>query len=270
MRDADYRYLPAFVSLQMAPSEDRFFYNLMREAANAARKEIGADRLSNLCCDEPPRGEPVEPRAIYSSLDMAYDLDNTLSALGARGDKPTRLVLLLDEADQMNSYDPHTQGALRGLLMRFPRRVLLVWSGRAINRDWRLDTSPWYNLFKHEIRLDAFPEEEEDEIRRLIREPVRGLLDYDDEAVAQILSYSGRKPHAIQRLCSAAIRQALAAERTRVTMEDVQQAHRLLTEEDAARAAEEGEPAVYAVRSPIEQLAEDWEGYQPESPPAEE
>ncbi|TEU14055.1 MAG: hypothetical protein E3J21_16940, partial [Anaerolineales bacterium] len=258
IRDAEHRYLPVFVSLQIAPSEDRFFYNLMREVANTARKEVGADRLSNLRCDE--------PRAGYSSLDMAYDLDTTLSALETRGDKPTRLVLLLDEADQMNSYDPHTQGALRGLLMRFPRRILLVWSGRAINRDWRLDTSPWYNLFKHEIRLDAFPKEEEDEIRRLIREPVRGLLDYDDEAVAQILAYSGRKPHAIQRLCSAAVRQALAAERTRVTVEDVQQAHRLLTEEDTARAAEEGEPAVYAVRSPVEQLAEDREGYQPESP----
>ena len=97
-------------------------------------------------------------------------------------------------------------------------------------------------------------------------EPVRGLLDYDDEAVAQILSYSGRKPHAIQRLCSAAVRQALTAERTRVTAEDVQQAHRLLTEEDTARAAGEGKPAVYAVRSPVEQLAEDREDYQPESP----
>ena len=73
---------------------------------------------------------------------------------------------------------------------------------------------------------------------RLIREPVKGLFTFDDRAVAHVMRYSGGKPYAIQRLCSAVVRQALAEERSQITAEDVQQAHRALVAEDQRRAAQ--------------------------------
>jgi histone H3/H4 len=217
----------------MVPSEEQLFFTLMQGIVDASRDDTGPLRL-----------RWKEQRPDYDSLDMARDLTVVLEELQARHNKPVRLVVLMDEGDRMNSFDQHIQGALRGLLMRFPRRILLVWSGQALNRDWHLETSPWYNVFKREIHLGAFSEGEEAEVMRLIQEPVRGLLDYDDEAVTQILAYTGCKPEAIQRLCSKAVRQALNAGRRRIIVEDVHHAHQLLAEEDATRAAAEREPTV--------------------------
>ncbi len=93
----------------------------------------------------------------------------------------------------MNGYDPHTQEALRGLLMTpVGRHVKLAWSGQTMNREWRLESSPWYNLFKREIHLSGL---EEEAAVRLIREPVKRVFTYDDEAVQRILELTGYKPY---------------------------------------------------------------------------
>jgi hypothetical protein len=258
-----YLYLPVFLSLQMVP-EARFFYALMRAIAGVARPYLD-DRgqpLPSLLADERSAG--------YDSLDMADDLERVLESLRKVTDRPVRIVLLLDEADRMNGYDPHTQEGLRGLLMTpLGRQVKLVWSGQTMNREWHLETSPWFNLFKHEINLVGL---EEEAAVRLILQPVKGVFTYDDEAVIRILHYSNRRPYTIQRLCSFCIRQLLAKDRFRVTVEDVETAYRAMQAEDARRAAEGVAPqAVYAPQAPVQSLAEDQDEYKAdESRPEEE
>lgn len=257
-----YLYLPVFLNLQMVP-EARFFYALMRAIAGVARRylaDYGQTAPLSLA-DERPEG--------YDSLDMADDLEEVLESLQKVTDRPVRFVLLLDEADKMNGYDPHTQEGLRGLLMTpLGRQVKLVWSGQTMNREWHLETSPWFNLFKHEINLVGL---EEEAAVRLIRQPVKGVFTYDDEAVTRILHYSDRRPYTIQRLCSLCVRQLLAEDRFRVTVEDVETAYRAMQDEDARRAAEEAAPqAIYAPQAPAQSLAEDQGEYNADESYSEE
>jgi hypothetical protein len=258
-----YLYLPVFLNLQMVP-EARFFYALMHATAGVARRYLTDYGQT------PPLSLADERSAGYDSLDMADDLEKVLESLHKVTDRPVRIVLLLDEADKMNSYDPHTQEGLRGLLMTpLGRQVKLVWSGQTMNREWHLETSPWFNLFKHEIHLVGL---EEEAAERLIRQPVKGVFTYDDEAVARILHYSDCRPYTIQRLCSLCVRQLLAEDRFQVTVEDVETAYQAMQDEDVRRAAEEtARQVTYAPPSPVQSLAEDQGEYKTdESRPEEE
>jgi len=259
----DYLYLPVFLSLQMVP-EARFFYALMRAIAGAARPYLSERGQT------PPPYLADERSAGYDSLDVADDLEIVLASLQQVTDRPARVVLLLDEADKMDSYDPHIQDRLRGLLMTpLGGQVKLVWSGQTMNREWRLESSPWFNLFKHELHLAGLDEEA---AVRLIRQPVKGVFAYDDEAVTRILDYSDRRPYTIQRLCSLCVRQLLAKGRFRVTVEDAETAYRALQAEDARHAAEEVASQVpYAPRVAAQSLADNRGEYlADESHPAEE
>lgn len=244
--------LPVFVNLQMVP-EPRFFSALAGAIAKAARRELeqhGQD-LSSLRMDSQPTG--------YDSLDLADDLETIVEALqGATGREPC-IALLLDEADKMNAYDPHTQEALRGLLMTpVGGHVKLVWSGQTMDREWHLESSPWYNLFKREIRLSGL---EEKAAGRLIREPVKGVFTYDDEAIQRILALTGCKPYPIQRLCSFCVRRMLGEDRFQITVEDVETAWQELQAEDARRAAEGATDPTYRAPRPAWTVAEEETDY---------
>jgi len=160
---SDRRFIPVIVNLQMV-TEDQFFQALMSHVARAARPLVSDLELS---CDKRPRD--------YGALDMVEDLETLFDALGeaAGSERPTRIMLLLDEGDEINSYAPSTQGPLRGLFMTpVGQQVRLVWSGQHLDRTWKLNTSPWYNLFKEPVYLAGLSEEA---ATRLIREPVQGL-----------------------------------------------------------------------------------------------
>jgi ligand-binding sensor domain-containing protein len=250
----DKLYVPVFFSFQVAPEESSFFANLAHAVASAARPHTGPLTLR------------VESRpAGYAGQDLVNDLALILAKLREKGHEAARIVLLLDEGDIMNGYDPVTQGMLRGALMTpTGQRVLLVWSGQAIERTWRTWGSPWYNLFKDEIQLGGL---EEAEARRLIVEPVKGLLRYDEEAMARILSYSQRIPYRIQRLCSACVRRLLAEERFQVTAADVDAVRHQVDAGDQARADQYGAaPLTYEMKTTSQPMAEEEAGYDPNDP----
>jgi DNA polymerase III delta prime subunit len=234
-------FIPVFVEMQVV-SEDNFFLALMSAIAKAirARADVGP-----LMADKQP--------APYKAWDMVSDLDTVFDTLRQKGDESSRIVLLLDEADKMNHYDPHIQEALRGLLMHAGERISLVWSGQTMNREWKLDTSPWYNLFKREIHLAGI---DQAAAERLIRQPVKGVYEYDDDAVERIFHYSDVEPYRIQRLCSACVRRLLEAGRDRVTVEDVEAAYQALVAEDGRPSSESSAPVSYQVSSPASQAAE--------------
>jgi len=247
MTDAPCRYIPAIVSVQMVP-EPRFFYALMSATAKAASGHTGSLHL--LMNERPDR---------FDSLDLADDLEVLVAALQRAGRRPPRIVLLLDEADRMNDYDPHTQEALRGLLMTpVGGHVKLVWSGQTMNREWHLESSPWYNLFKREIRLAGL---EEEAAVRLVREPVKEVFTYEDEAVQRILEFTDHKPYTIQRICSFCVRRLLVEDRYRVTTDDVEAAWGELQAEDARRAAEGAAGLTYEAGRPAWGVAEEGAEY---------
>jgi hypothetical protein len=250
----DKLYVPVFFSFQVAPGESDFFANLGHAVAAAVRPSTGS------------LGLKVESQvAGYTALDLVNDWDLILAGLHAKGHATVRLVLLLDEGDVMNGYAPETQGMLRGALMTpTGQHVLLVWSGQAIARTWRSWGSPWYNLFKHEIRLGGL---DEAAARRLIVEPVKGLFQYDEEAIVRILDYSQRVPYQVQRLCSACIRRLLAEERYQVSAADVDAAYHHLDIGDRAQAdQDDAAPLTYQVETTSQSIAEEQPGYDPGDP----
>ena len=247
-------FLPAFVNLQMVP-EPRFFSALADAIAKAARRELEqhGHSLPALRSD----GRPER----YDGLDLADDLETIVEMLQKAIGQPPRIVLLLDEADKMNGYDPHTQEALRGLLMTpVGNHVKLVWSGQAMNREWHLESSPWYNLFKQELHLGGLDEKA---AAHLIREPAHRVFTYEDEAVRRILELTGHEPYPIQRLCSLCVRRLLAEKnRFRVTADDVKTAWQDMQAEDARRAADGATDLTYQPSRPAWAVAEKGAEYQ--------
>ena len=132
--------------------------------------------------------------------------------------------------------------------------VKLVWSGQAMNREWHLESSPWYNLFKQEIYLGEL---EEEAAVRLIRDPVRGVFTYDDAAIQRVAALTDRKPYSIQRLCSICVRRLLRENRFRATVDDIDAAWRELQAEDARRAGEGTADLAYETHRPAWTVAEE-------------
>jgi hypothetical protein len=225
VEDPQYLFIPAFVNLHGVPAE-RLFFTLMSAIARSCQPRINP--LDLICATK---------RESYDAHDLVDDLETVLEALAATTDKQIRLVLLLDEGDELNKYDPIVQARLRRIFMtRVGRYLRMVWSGLSIDKEWKLYTSPWYNLFAIEERLPHFTK---NEALRLIEEPVRGIYRYDKDAIELILQYSKHKPFHIQQICLATINYVLAQERPRVTgpirvtKEDVERAYQGLAAEEA-------------------------------------
>jgi hypothetical protein len=251
VKDPQYLFIPAFVNLQGVPAE-RLFYTMMGAIAKSCQPRVGP---LDLICASKKEG--------YDAYDLVDDLETALEAVEATTDKQIRLVLLLDEGDELNEYDPRVQARLRGIFMtRAGRYLRMVWSGLSIDKEWKLDTSPWYNLFAIEIHLAPFTREE---ALRLIQEPVKGIYRYDKDAIELILQHSEYKPFRIQQICLAAINRVLAQKRHRVTgpiwvtKEDVERAYQGLAAEKAISREMEERGKVELLEK---QVAEDKAEYQ--------
>lgn len=204
--DPEYRFVPVFVDLQ-GTAEDQFFAHVM------------GDILEH--CKHAPGNLPPQPdgRAPYGSREFTRDLRQVLSVLQAGTEKRLRMVLLLDEVDELNKYSEQTNQKLRSVFMKtFGESLVAVMSGTHIEKRWRSEGSPWYNFFEE---IEVRPLERPDAIR-LIRGPVRGIFSYDDKAIDSILTYSGCRPYLIQRFCVHAINRIIDAKRRRVRAEDVE------------------------------------------------
>jgi len=213
MNDPDYQFISAYVDVE-GVSQAEFFHLLMEETA--AGCQAAGYAIPALWFTE-------KAAADYNYRDLLHDLQSLLEALQVVSQKDVRLILLLDEVDVMNGYDQLVQQQFRRILMKqFARQIGIVASGVHVFQEWSRQESPFHNLFV-EIHLDPL---EEKEARRLIIEPVRGVYDYDDEAVDLILRYSERKPWRIQRLCLEAVNRLLLERRTRVTGQDVEEVYR--------------------------------------------
>ncbi|MFQ6113491.1 MAG: tetratricopeptide repeat protein [bacterium] len=208
MQDPEFHFIPVLIDLQ-GTSEDRFFATLMEDILEVCKSQVDGEISF----------EFYENKDEYSGRDFAKDLKILLQFLNNKTDKKLRLVLLMDEVDELNKYSDQVNQKLRSVFMKtFAENLVAVMSGSYIRKNWESEGSPWYNFFE-EIEIPPF--EREDAIE-LICKPVKGIFSYDHKAVEKILQYSQCKPYIIQRLCINAINRIIEHKRRRVTMEDVE------------------------------------------------
>ncbi len=204
--DPDLRFFPVFIDLQGTP-ETHFFATLATEVFSELEPHLaGLEPAARLDGD-------------YQDRELMADLKAVLTRLREGTSKKVKLVLLIDEVDELNAYDPRVNQRLRGLFMKsFSESLVAVVSGVRIRRDWEHEGSPWYNFFE-EIEITAFDREP---AARLVTEPVRGVYRFEDDAVSAVVERTGGRPYAIQKLCLALVHRLHEEGRTRVTPADVE------------------------------------------------
>ena len=215
--DTEVMFLPVYVDLEGTVDEELFSV-MMEELIKSL-----ASHQAMMPAMAPLRYHQVG-WATYDHREFARDLDVVLAMLAETTSKAVRVVLILDEMDVMNTYQPVTQQQLRRIFMRtYAHSLGAVVAGVNISKTWERMESPWYNLF-NEFELGPLSDQAAHD---LILEPVRGIYQVDPEVVSYIALHSRGKPYLIQQHCMEAVNQMLAAKRNRITLDD---ARRALTE----------------------------------------
>ena len=206
--DPEYVFHPVYIDLQGTP-EDKFFATLadqIFETLQPSIREAGR--------------EPALARPGYSHHDLVRELHGLLKQLKARSERQVKLVLLIDEVDELNDYDPRVSQSLRSLFMkRFAENLAAVVAGVSIRKEWERETSPWYNFFE-EIEVEALSPREAE---RLVLEPVRGMFRFEAGAAQRIVAMTGGKPFQIQRRCLALVQRLHEEGRRTVTLIDCEE-----------------------------------------------
>ena len=136
-----------------------------------------------------------------------------------RGSRKIKLVLLIDEVDELNDYDPRINQKLRSLFMKsFAENLIAVVSGVEIKKQWEKEGSPWYNFFE-EIEVKPLGEQE---ARNLVERPIRGIFSLDKGIADRIVSMTDGKPYLIQKVCISLVTRLHKERRNRITAEDLE------------------------------------------------
>jgi GAF domain-containing protein len=207
--DPEYRFKPVYIDLQ-GIEEAAFFHHIMEDVLQRFGKRAKGLQL---------RHSPT--RSSYSGREFQRDLRTVIETLcGPQPDGRTdRLVLLMDEADVMYNYDERILQEFRRIFMNdYAAYLSVVVAAVDIQRQWKRYESPLYNLFQ-QVELTPLTRADTE---LLVRTPVRGRYDYDDEAVDLIYRISSGRPMKIQHLCLEAIDYIREQGRTNVTAQDIE------------------------------------------------
>lgn len=180
--DPDYLFYPVYLNIQATDEKD--FWRHLRDSlfsilGKARPNEMGA----------------------YDYFSFGDDMKIVLNSLKDKaGEREVRVVLLMDEVDQLKQYHGNTLSKFRRIFQE-EARLGIVMAGYKIERQLNDITSPWYNQLVV-LKLNAMKEEN---ARKLIIEPVRGVYSYGRDAVEMILKESLRKPYQIQTICHGSV-----------------------------------------------------------------
>jgi tetratricopeptide (TPR) repeat protein len=207
LNDPDFAYVPVMIDLQGVP-EKRFFRTLMEDILEACKplieKELSLEFRKNV--------------DTFSGREFSRDLKKLIDYLKSQTDRQLKLVLLMDEVDELNQYSEQVNQRLRSVFMKtFADNLVAVMSGCYIRKNWESEGSPWYNFFQ-EIEIPPLTREAAID---LIRQPVKGIFKYEPQAIERILEYSGCRPYVIQGFCVNVINRIIESRRRRVTVTDV-------------------------------------------------
>lgn len=207
-KKGSHTYIPVYIDLQGTP-EARFFGSMMEDILESL------DSLNPRSLDLQITGADINS---YSARDFSKDIRRILQHLREGSKKPIKMVLLIDEVDELNSYGEKTNQRLRSIFMKtFAEDLVAVMSGSYIRRHWESEGSPWYNFFEV-IEVMAIDREE---AKALIQQPVSGIFSYDDAAIEKILEDSQLVPYRIQKFCVSVINRIIEARRQKVVLDDV-------------------------------------------------
>lgn len=205
--DPEFAFFPVYVDLQGTP-EDRFFATLGEDV----RSELAPQLI-----DAELGPSPIET-ASYGYRELIADLRVVLERLSAHAARRVKLVLLIDEVDELNDYDPRINQRLRSLFMKsFAENLVAVVAGVRIRREWEKEASPWYNFFE-EIEVAAF---DRSAAEALVRQPIEGVFAIEREALDSILTHTDCRPYPIQKMCMALVNRMYEQRRRTITTEDV-------------------------------------------------
>lgn len=223
--DPEYFFVPLYIDLE-GVSEKRFFHFLAEEIYM---------ELESAGYSVPPSKKMLifqKDSKSYTDRDFRRDLKAIIEELKKEaGQKHLRLILLLDEVDVMGSYSSQTQQLVRRLFMEsFSQYLGMVVAGVRINKAWDRVESPWYNMF---TQIELLPLKRK-EAEQLIREPVKGVYSFDDDAVEFIWEQSKGKPFYIQQLCMESVNTMLRdrEKKGRITLKHVTTAYNRLLSTD--------------------------------------
>ncbi len=207
LEDPEYEFFPVYIDLQGTPQE-KFFSTVGHEI----RLQVGARIFSDSAAAS--RSMPDD----YDYEDLVTDVRRALRELKATRSRRAKLVLLIDEVDELNNYDPRINQRLRSLFMKsFAEDLVAVVSGVGIKKRWESEGSPWYNFFE-EIEVKPFTRQDAIE---LIQKPIRGIFTLEDGVPDQIISLTDCKPYLIQKLCVSLVGRLHEEGRRRITVADV-------------------------------------------------
>ena len=216
LKDDKIKYFPVFVDLE-GTQESEFFHQLMEGLLDALQDELA---------DFPARQKlqffQMPADVAYTDRHTRRDLRQIVSYLKKRYDRTPRIVFLLDEADVLSTYSSLTQQQFRRILQDvFARNVGVVISGVHISKAWDRIESPWYNMFVEVV----VPPLNRYESEQLMRRPVYGFYEWDDDAIRFVWHRSHGRPHRIQQIAHEAVTIMLDDQRRRITLSDVRQAY---------------------------------------------
>ena len=205
--DPIYDFFPVYVDLQGTP-ESQFFATLAEDVFHELEPLLGGMR----------QGEGLNSDADYGYRELVVDLRRVLKVLEGKSSKQVKLVLLIDEVDELNAYDPRVNQRLRSLFMKsFAENLVAVVSGVEIRKQWDKEGSPWYNFFE-EIEVTPIGR---DDAENLITRPIGGVFKIDQKVTDRILELTDRKPYHVQRLCVALVNRMYEQGRREITTADV-------------------------------------------------
>ena len=205
--DPNYDFFPVYVDLQGTP-ESQFFATLAEDVFHELESLLGGMRP----------GEGLDSDVDYGYRELVADLRRVLKILEKRSSKQVKLVLLIDEVDELNAYDPRVNQRLRSLFMKsFAENLVAVVSGVEIRKQWDKEGSPWYNFFE-EIEVTPIGR---DDVVQLITRPIGGVFKIDQAVVDRIIELTDRKPYHVQRLCIALVNRMYEQGTRQITTADV-------------------------------------------------
>ncbi len=207
LEDPVYDFYPAYIDLQGTP-ENRFFATMAQDVFEDLAPVLdGLEPGSDLASDG------------YSYRDFVRDLREVIKTLERRGKKKVKLVLLIDEVDELNDYDPRVNQKLRSLFMKsFAESMVAVVSGVGIKKHWESEGSPWYNFFE-EIEVKPFGRDDAEE---LIRRPMAGMFRIEPGVIDRIVTLTDCRPYLIQKMCIDLVDRMHQEKRRTITLDDIE------------------------------------------------
>lgn len=218
-KDREYFYVPVYIDLQGTP-EEKFFGVMMHDIIEGCEAYFNDDLALRI---------KEKPQESYGPRDFSADIKRILEHLNILNDRTLRLVLLIDEVDELNAYSERANQRLRSIFMKtFAENLVAVMSGSYIKKQWESEGSPWYNFFE-QVEVGGIDREIAE---ALVREPVSGIYSYDEDAIAEIVDYSQCVPYRIQKLCVNIISNVIHERRRHITREDVEKAKQAMPESE--------------------------------------